>query len=110
MVKTIEKIWICNFGIAWILWFFSLKIIWKFFKTIELNTFEIIPFSACNCNEDGSVDQNCNARGKCTCKENVIGDKCDQIVEAFYDITDPKGTYLNTLECQVNAGLCLYII
>ena len=56
------------------------------------------------------MDQNCNAHGKCTCKENVIGDKCDQIVEAFYDITDPKGTYLNTLECQVNAGLCLYII
>ena len=41
------------------------------------------------------MDQNCNPRGKCTCKENVIGDKCDQIVEAFYDITDPK-------ECNCN--------
>ena len=39
------------------------------------------------------MDQNCNAHGKCTCKENVIGDKCDTVVEAFYDITDPKGIY-----------------
>ena len=80
------------------------------FQNYWIEYFWNYSFSACNCNEDGSVDQNCNARGKCTCKENVIGDKCDQIVEAFYDITDPKGTYLNTLECQVNAGICLYII
>ena len=60
------------------------------FDWIFLNN---ILFSACNCNEEGSVDQNCNAHGKCTCKENVIGDKCDTVVEAFYDITDPKGIY-----------------
>ena len=41
------------------------------------------------------MDQNCNAHGKCTCKENVIGDKCDIVIEEFYDITDPKGTYTN---------------
>ena len=65
------------------------------FDWIFLNYF----FLACNCNEEGSVDQNCNAHGKCTCKENVIGDKCDTVVEAFYDITDPKGKLLRGTIC-----------
>ena len=46
---------------------------------------------ACECNESGSVDQNCDAQGKCTCKENVTGDKCDVIVPGHFDIDDPKG-------------------
>ena len=68
----------------------------------------VLPFFlACNCNEEGSVDQNCNAHGKCTCKENVIGDKCDTVVEAFYDITDPKGTYTNmAIICPIKELSC----
>ena len=53
------------------------------------------------------MDQNCNAHGKCTCKENVIGDKCDTVVEAFYDITDPKGTYTNVaIICPIKDLSC----
>ena len=51
-------------------------------------------FPACECNESGSVDQNCDAHGICTCKENVEGDKCDIITPGHFDIDDPKGALL----------------
>ena len=44
----------------------------------------------CECNAEGSVDLNCDAEGKCTCKENITGDKCDEVVPGYYDFPDPK--------------------
>ncbi|CAJ1073098.1 laminin subunit gamma-2 [Xyrichtys novacula] len=32
----------------------------------------------CRCNLTGSVTNTCDSRGRCTCKEGVTGDKCDQ--------------------------------
>ena len=41
----------------------------------------------CECNEDGSVNELCDeASGKCTCKENVIGDKCTQCATEFWGL------------------------
>ena len=37
----------------------------------------------CKCNEDGSEYQQCNDNGKCTCKPNVIGDKCDKCAKGY---------------------------
>ena len=43
--------------------------------------------SECECNEDGSVNELCDeASGKCTCKENVIGDKCTQCATEFWGL------------------------
>ena len=48
---------------------------------------------ACECNEEGSVDNNCDSEtGKCTCNvETIVGDKCDQTPPGYYDFPTPKG-------------------
>ena len=47
----------------------------------------------CRCNEQGSVDKNCDATsGKCTCKDDTFaGDKCDQCAENHFGFPDCKG-------------------
>ena len=53
------------------------KIIISHSKSVKITTV-IYCFPACNCNEEGSRDVTCDDdTGKCTCKANVIGDKCD---------------------------------
>ena len=47
---------------------------------------------ACSCNEKGSQSLICDATtGLCDCKENIIGDNCDQCEFGFY-ISD-NGTF-----------------
>ena len=38
---------------------------------------------------DGSVDDTCDADGKCTCKEHIAGDKCDEAEPGYYEFPDP---------------------
>ena len=44
----------------------------------------------CECNAEGSVSTACE-NGKCTCKPNITGDKCDKVEPGYYDFPDPKG-------------------
>ena len=37
------------------------------------------------------MSQNCDATGKCQCKKNVMGQKCDQCKEGTFDL-DEKNT------------------
>ena len=37
----------------------------------------------CLCNADGSESQNCDENGKCSCKPNVVGDKCTDCATGF---------------------------
>ena len=47
---------------------------------------------ACECNEEGSVGTECDENsGKCTCKENIIGDKCTQCGTEFWGFSDCQG-------------------
>ena len=54
-----------------------------------------VPLSLeCGCNSEGSVDvsQTCDPQtGKCNCKENIAGDKCDRCGTGFYDFPNCKG-------------------
>ena len=67
-------------------------------------------FLACECNQNGSVDLQCNSEGKCNCKENVLGDKCDEVLPGFYDITDPKGILMWICICYVPLHSCIEIM
>ena len=52
-------------------------------------------FAECLCNEEGSVGITCDENsGKCTCKENMTGDKCDRADDGFYGFPVPIGRHL----------------
>ena len=59
-------------------------------------------FAECLCNEEGSIGIACDENsGKCTCKENMTGDKCDRVDDGFYGFPEPIGKtfvekYFNT--------------
>ena len=42
-------------------------------------------FSACNCNVEGSNGITCDDDGICSCKANIINDKCDACAPGFFD-------------------------
>ena len=58
------------------------------------NNFYSVPL-ACHCNAEGSESIQCSDLGVCTCKPHITGEKCDQTVPGWYDIEDPKGTYIS---------------
>ena len=58
-------------------------------------------FKACECKEDGSVDENCDINGKCSCKPNVCGDKCDKCCPGYNNYPDCD-------ECACTLGLYFF--
>ena len=42
----------------------------------------------CKCNINGSKSTSCDSNGKCTCKENVIEDKCDTCKAGYFPFPD----------------------
>lgn len=46
-----------------------------------------ICFTACECSTVGSADLQCNEDGYCECKEGVLGVKCDECQENYFDIS-----------------------
>ncbi|KAL1516977.1 hypothetical protein ABEB36_000802 [Hypothenemus hampei] len=70
---------------------------------------------ACNCNETGSLFQQCNAKGGCQCKSGVAGEKCNRCAENHYDFSKigckfcdcmVNGSILNTPTCHPETGVC----
>ena len=47
----------------------------------------MILFQACDCNDQGSISESCDKYGICSCKANVIGNKCtDCNVPGYYGV------------------------
>ena len=57
-----------------------------FQESIYLRSFvRVHPYVDCKCDLEGSIGNNCDDYGKCTCaNENVIGDKCNSCAGGFY--------------------------
>ena len=51
----------------------------------------LFQFSACNCNAEGSNGITCDDNGVCTCKANIINDKCDACAPGFFNFPTCPG-------------------
>ncbi|XP_071962430.1 usherin-like isoform X2 [Antedon mediterranea] len=64
----------------------------------------------CTCNAAGTINGSttCQVNGQCTCKANVIGDKCDQCNYGYYSlsITNPDGC--TVCSCNANGASSIY--
>ena len=57
---------------------------WSSLKMVHLSLDPMETNEACECNVEGSDNPDtCDDNGKCTCKPNIGGDKCDQCNEGF---------------------------
>ena len=55
-------------------------------------------FLGCSCNEEGAVGNTCDdLSGKCNCRPNIAGNRCDKCAPGFYGYPD----------CQRNIRSCL---
>ena len=55
--------------------------------------------TACNCNIDGAESQDCNNVGKCSCKSNVIGQKCEKCKNEYYGFPHCTGKKILMPNC-----------
>ena len=57
-----------------------------FQESIYLSSnFRVHPYVDCKCDLEGSIGNNCDYDGNCTCANgNVIGDKCNSCADGFY--------------------------
>ena len=53
----------------------------------------------CNCHPLGSKSQQCDENGKCNCKCNVIGDKCDDCSAEFWNFPTCEGKSIRHFFC-----------
>ena len=54
-------------------------------SNLQFNSLKNTSCLECDCDMDGSVDNACNARGECTCKQSLIGGpKCHKCADYNY--------------------------
>ena len=60
----------------------------------RVNHLNIYIFKACECNEEGSISNACNSDGKCYCKDNIMGDKCDEPGHDYFSFPDVQRKFI----------------
>ena len=60
-------------------------------------------FSACNCDAEGSNGITCDASGNCSCKDNIINDKCDACAAGYFNFPTCAGKQYHLLHYIINA-------
>ena len=70
-----------------------------------MRSFSINPTShlECVCNDLGSENMSCSSNGICTCKQNVIGNKCDICTPGYFPFPDCKKGKIYTSASISNA-------
>ena len=51
----------------------------------------LFQFLACNCTEEGSNSTTCDDNGVCSCKANIINDKCDVCDNGYFNFPTCEG-------------------
>ena len=59
----------------------------------EQKPYSSLKYLDCQCNENGSTSLNCDKAGKCDCKTNIGGDKCEKCNDGFFRYPSCQGTY-----------------
>ena len=60
----------------------------------HLFRFMSIFISACRCEDTGSIGVSCDGEGKCQCKDNFDGNRCEKCKEGFYNYPICEGSIL----------------
>ena len=58
---------------------------------MSIGLFLLFQFSACNCNAEGSNGITCDDSGVCSCKANIVNDKCDACNAGFFNFPTCSG-------------------
>ena len=58
--------------------------------------FTIYNVVACGCHTQGSSSAECDSSGKCSCKSNVINDKCTSCKSEYFGFPDCQGNYIKS--------------
>ena len=53
----------------------------------------IFQILACDCNEQGSNGTTCNANGACSCKANIVNNKCDACAAGYFNFPTCEGKH-----------------
>lgn len=112
---TKQNYWKQTFDIFWILPLQQYLI----FCIMRASVFLCSFFRPCQCSPEGTDPSNtqCNEKGECSCKRNVIGAKCTQCKTGFYGLesTNPHGCkqcfcYGHSSVCEAAMGYTGYNI
>ena len=60
-----------------------------------------ITFLACGCHTQGSNSTECDSSGKCSCKANVINDKCTACKSEYFGFPDCKGNFIQNTYSKI---------
>ena len=80
-----------------------------------ISSSSLVYFTDCNCSMTGANETSCHPEtGQCSCRENVIGQHCEQCEINYYNFNSGAGcsscdcnpTYSTSLQCDGNTGVC----
>ena len=68
-------------------------------------------FIECNCDRDGSKNENCDDGGKCSCKPKISGDKCNKCAKGFFGFPRCRGiNFFQFLQKNYNFLFTIYFM
>ena len=70
----------------------------------------VISFSACNCDAEGSDGETCDDNGLCSCKANIINEKCDACNAGYFNFPTCEGKHFFVLQVVLPPPFMLAII
>jgi hypothetical protein len=66
--------------------------------------FVFIFISACKCEDIGSIGVSCDNEGRCQCKDNFDGNRCERCQEGFYNYPICEGNILHDFAAVPGSG------